>query len=201
MVCQFFFILGYILLYRRGIITYVYAATGGGMELNMKEIFNRRSIRKFEDRPVGKEKIEQILKAAMQAPSAANQQAWEFIVVEDKDTLEKLSLMTPYSKPVAGSAVTLVLLANSNEFKVPTGWQQDMGAVAQNILLEVTHLDLGAVWLGVATADFAVDYVNNFFSLPENIKPFALVAIGYPDGQKNEFVDRYKSEKIHYEKY
>jgi len=167
----------------------------------MKEILNRRSIRKFEDRPVEKEKIDKLLRAAMQAPSAANQQPWEFIVVEDKKSLNKLSFMTPYSKPVVGSAVTLVLLANSNTFKVPTGWQQDMGAAAQNVLLEATHLELGAVWLGVATADSAVDYIKNLYNLPENIKPFALIAIGYPDGQKNEFVDRYQSEKVHYEKW
>ena len=167
----------------------------------MKEILIRRSIRKFEDRPVEKEKIDKLLRAAMQAPSAANQQPWEFIIVEDKENLNTLSLMTPYSKPVAGSAVTLVLLANSNTFKVPTGWQQDMGASAQNILLEATHLELGAVWLGVATADSAVDYIKNLYNLPENIKPFALIAIGYPDGQKNEFVDRYQAERVHYEKW
>ena len=167
----------------------------------MKEILNRRSIRKYEDRPVEKEKIDQLLRAAMQAPSAANQQPWEFIVVEDKDALNKLSLTTPYAKPVAGSAVTLVLLANGDDLRVPTAWQEDLGAAAQNILLEAVHLELGAVWLGVATADAAVAYIKDTFSLPENIKPFALIAIGYPDGQKNEFVDRYNAQKVHYEKW
>jgi len=167
----------------------------------MKEIFNRRSIRKFEDRPVEKEKIDKLLRAAMQAPSAANQQPWEFIVVENKENLKTLSLTTPYSKPVADSAVTFVLLANSNNFKVPTGWQQDMGAATENILLEATYLGLGAVWLGVATADVAIDYIKNLYDLPENIKPFAMIAIGYPDGQKNEFVDRYIAERIHLEKW
>ena len=168
---------------------------------NMKEIFNRRSIRKFEDRPVEKDKIDKLLRAGMQAPSAANQQPWEFIVVENKENLKTLSLTTPYSKPVADSAVTFVLLGNSDNFKVPTGWQQDMGAATQNILLEATHLELGAVWLGVATADSAVDYIKDLYDLPENIKPFAMIAIGYPDGQKNEFVDRYIADRIHYEKW
>jgi len=168
---------------------------------NMKEIFNRRSIRKFEDRPVEKEKIDKLLRAAMQAPSAANQQAWEFIVVENKDNLKTLSLTTPYAKPVADSGVTFVLLGNSDHFKVPTGWQQDMGAAAENILLEATHLELGAVWLGVATSDAAVDYIKDVYKLPENIKPFAMIAIGYPDGQKNQFVDRYIAERVHYEQW
>ncbi len=167
----------------------------------MKEIFNRRSIRKFEDKPVEKEKVDKLLRAAMQAPSAANQQPWEFIVVKDKDALNKLSMMTPYSKPVANSAVALVLLANSDRFKIPTAWQEDMGAAAQNILLEAVHLDLGAVWLGVATSDSAISYIKETYGLPDHIKPFALIAIGYPDGQKNEFIDRYNEQKVHYEKW
>lgn len=167
----------------------------------MKEIFNRRSIRKFKDQPIEAEKIDRLLKAAMQAPSAANQQPWEFIVVQDKEGLEKLSKVSPYSKPVAGSAVTFVLVANENALKIPTGWQMDMGAAAQNILLEAAHLELGAVWLGVATAEDVVKNVRSLFNLPENLKPFGMVSIGYPDGQKNEFVDRYKPERVHYEKW
>ncbi len=167
----------------------------------MKEIFNRRSIRKFESRPIEKEKIDQLLRAGMQAPSAANQQPWEFIVVENKENLKNLAMASPYAKPVEGSAVTFVLLANSDNFKVPTGWQQDMGAVAQNILLEATHLDLGAVWLGVSTSEVVADAIKDLYQLPDSIKPFAMIAVGYPDGQKNEFVDRYDESRVHYEKW
>ncbi len=167
----------------------------------MKEIFNRRSIRKFKDQAVEQEKIDRLLRAAMQAPSAANQQPWEFIVVKEKEALEKLSQVSPYAKPVASSAVTFVLLANGNELKVPTAWEQDMSAAAQNLLLEAAYLDLGGVWFGVATADSVVENVRTLFNLPDNIKPFAMISVGYPDGQKNEFIDRYKVEKVHYEKW
>jgi len=165
----------------------------------MKEIFNRKSIRTYEDRPVEKEKIEKLLRAAMQAPSAANQQPWEFIVVENKDNLKKLALTSPYAKPVEGSAVTFVLVANTEAFRVERAWQQDMGASAENLLLEATHLGLGAVWLGVETAESCVTYVREMFNLPENIKPFALISVGYPKDQKNEPVDRYTEAKVHYE--
>ena len=167
----------------------------------MKEIFNRRSIREYEDRSVEKEKIEKLLRAAMQAPSAANQQPWEFIVVENKDTLKKLSTTSPYSKLVEGSAVTFVLLANTKNFRAETAWQQDMAAAAENLLLEATYLNLGAVWLGVAVADSCVAAVKQTFNLPENIKPFALISVGYPKNQKNEFIDRYVESKVHYEKW
>lgn len=167
----------------------------------MDEIFNRRSIRKFMDKQVEDEKIDKLLRAAMQAPSAANQQPWEFIVVKDKEALKKLSEISPYAKPAAGSGVTFILLADSNYFKVPNAWQQDMGAVSQNILLEAVHLNLGAVWLGVASSDTTPDKVSELYQLPENIKPFAFIAVGYPDEQKNEFTDRYKPERVHYEKW
>lgn len=167
----------------------------------MDEIFTRRSIRKYEAKPVEKEKIDRLLRAAMQAPSAGNQQEWEFIVVQDKENLKVLSEVSPYAKPVASSAVTFVLLANGDELKVPTAWQQDMGAAAQNILLEAAGQGLGAVWFGVATADSVMENVRNLYHLPDAIKPFALISVGYPDGQKNEFVDRYNEKKVHYEKW
>ncbi len=165
----------------------------------MEEIFTRRSIRKFTNQPVEPEKVDKLLRAAMQAPSAANQQAWEFIVVQDKEKLAKVAETSPYAKPATGSAVTFVLLADENKMKVPTGWEEDMGAAAENMLLEAVHLGLGGVWFGVATAESVTENVRKLFELPENIRPFALISIGYPDGQKNQFVDRYQSERVHYE--
>lgn len=167
----------------------------------MQEIFNRRSIRKFLDKPVEQDKIRKLLQAAMQAPSAGNQQPWEFIVVEDKETLNRLSLMTPYSKPAAGAPVAFVLLADCRELRHSTFWPQDLGAAVENILLEAVHLELGAVWMGVATNESAEDFITELFHLPDFVNPFAVVAVGYPDGQKNEFTDRYKPEKVHYEKW
>lgn len=165
----------------------------------MEEIFTRRSIRKFTNQKVEPEQIDKLLRAAMQAPSAGNQQPWEFIVVQDKNRLALLSETSPYAKPAASSAATFVLLGNEKEFKIPSGWEEDMGAAAENMLLEAVHLGLGGVWFGVATNETISDNVRRFFALPDYIRPFAMISIGYPDGQKNEFVDRYKADKIHYE--
>lgn len=167
----------------------------------MEEIFSRRSIRKFQDRPVEKEKLDRILRAGMQAPSAGNQQPWEFIVVEDREALRALSKMSPYSGPVAGSAFTLVLLGNFSVLRFPGAWQQDMGAAAENILLEAVHLGLGAVWIGAAHSEASAAFLREMFRLPEELHPFSLIAVGYPDGQKNEFTDRYRAEKVHYGMY
>lgn len=109
--------------------------------------------------------------------------------------------MSPYSGPVAGSAFTLVLLGNFDGLKFPAAWQQDMGAAAENVLLEAVHLGLGAVWLGAANAESSIAFVRDMFHLPAQVHPFSLIAVGYPDGQENKFADRYRAEKVHYGTY
>ena len=69
--------------------------------MEIREIFERRSIRKYQNTHIEKEKTDKLLKAAMQAPSACNQQPWEFIVVQDKKLLSALSETSPFSKLVA----------------------------------------------------------------------------------------------------
>jgi nitroreductase len=167
----------------------------------MEVIFNRRSVRKYKDQPVEKEKIEKLLRAAMQAPSAGNQQPWEFIVVQDKENLRQLSEASQYSKLVANSPVAFVLLANGSELRFPGNWEQDMGAAAENILLEAVELGLGGVWIGIAPEEDRMNYVKKMFNLNDNLKPFCIISIGYPDGQENKFVDRFDESRIHYEKY
>lgn len=168
----------------------------------MESIFTRRSIRKYTNQPVEKEKIELLLKAAMQAPSAGNQQPWEFIVVQERESLIRLSGMGPYSKPVKDAPLALVLLGNVERMRFPENWQQDMGAVTENILLQAVELKLGAVCLGAAPNDERENYLKEMFDLPENITPFCVIAIGYPaEGQENKFIDRYDPKRVHYEKF
>lgn len=167
----------------------------------MEEIFTRRSIRKFKDQAIEADKVDRMLRAAMQAPSAGNQQPWEFIVVQDKEQLAKVAAASPYAKPAASSGVTFILLTDTDKLKIPTAWEQDLGAAAENLLLEAVHLGLGGVWFGVQTSPEVSVNVSKLFELPENIKPYAMLSVGYPDGQENVFVDRYKEEKVHYEKW
>lgn len=166
----------------------------------MQEIFIRRSVRTYKDIPVEREKIDKLLRAAMQAPSAGNQQPWEFIVVQNKDLLNKLSGISPYSKMVTKAPLAIVLLANKNNMRFSENWQQDMGAATENLLLEAAHLGLGGVWLGVAPVEDRMNAVKKIFNLPENIFPFAVVPIGYPEAEQR-FIDRYDASRVHYDKY
>jgi nitroreductase len=76
-----------------------------------------------------------------------------------------------------------------------------MGAATQNLLLEAVELGLGAVWLGTAVSEGNMNFIRETFDLPENILPFAVVPIGYPDGQENTFIDRFNKDRVHYERW
>jgi nitroreductase len=166
----------------------------------MEEIFRRKSVRDFTDEKVEDEKIEKLLRAAMSAPTAANQREWEFIVVTDRELLDKLAVASPYSQPVGKSAVTIVLLGNFKKMVFPHCWEQDLGACAENILLEAVHLGLGGVWLGVAPEENRMNNVETIFSLPEDVRPFAMIALGYAKEDVRP-KDRFEPKKVHYNEY
>lgn len=97
-------------------------------------IFKRRSIRSFEDKPVEPEKVERILRAGMQAPSAHNKQPWEFLVVTDKDKRDALSQMSPYAGMVAYAPVAIIVIGHPDSM-TEKFMPQDLGACTENILL------------------------------------------------------------------
>ncbi len=166
----------------------------------MDVINNRRSIRQFIEKEVEAEKIDKIIRAGMQAPSAHNQQAWEFVVVNDKALIEELGDISPYAKPAKAANVLIITLINKDLLKVAPCIDADMGACTQNILLEVVEQGLGAVWMAVKPDPERMGNVAKILNLPSNVEAFSLVAIGYSE-QENTFVDRYEATKVHYNKY
>lgn len=167
----------------------------------MEAIDKRRSIRSYKDKPVEEEKLQKLLHAAMQAPSAVNQQPWEFIIVKDEDNKEKLAHTSPYSHMCEYAAVNIIMLANTSNLTAPEYWQQDMSAAAENILIEAANLDLGAVWLGVAPMPERMEYITKNYNLPKHIVPFCIISVGYPNRQSNHFVDRFDASRIHHESF
>jgi nitroreductase len=166
----------------------------------MNAIFARRSVRKYLKKDVEKELVERVLKAAMQAPSAGNQQAWEFIVVRDQETLNKLSEFSPYSKMVANAGVAIVVLANEEYMRYPIYWQQDLGAATENLMLQAVDEGLGSVWIAVSPREDRIKTIREIFSLPETVIPYSVVSLGYP-AEESKFADRWDSNKVHYEEY
>lgn len=167
----------------------------------MNSIFTRRSIRNFTDKEIECEKIERILRAAMQAPSAHNFQPWEFIVVESDKSKEMISTMSPHAHPAKKSKVSIVVLGNMKKIeKDNMWWQQDLGAAIQNMLLQIVEEGLGGVWLGFYPEMERTQKLKEYFKLPEEIIPFGVVAFGHSE-QENKFIDRFDQSKIYFEKY
>jgi nitroreductase len=137
----------------------------------------------------------------MQAPSAADQRASEFLVVQDRAALETLSKMSQFSGMLAKAPLAVVLLGNTDRMKFPGYWEQDLGAAAENLLLEAAELGLGAVWLGTHPDPVRVNAVSEQLSLPENLRPLAVIAVGYPAGaDANHFIDRFNPARVHFER-
>ena len=167
----------------------------------MDIIFNRRSVRKYTEQKIEPEKVDRMLRAAMQAPSATNQQPWEFLVIDDKETIVKLAEFSPYAKMLPGAPLAMVILEKQG-MRAPLFTEQDLGACVQNLMLQAVEDGLGSVWMGVGRETERETFLTEMFNLPETVKPFAVLAIGYPaDENANKFVDRYDETRVHYNKY
>lgn len=163
----------------------------------MKEIFERVSIRKYENRPIEDEKIEHILRAAMAAPSAGDQQPWEFYVVTDPEKIKALAATSPYAGCAAYAPVVIVPCYRKSGILFPEYAQIDLSIATENLLLAVTALGLGAVWLGVAPLADRMEKVEAILNIDNNLHAFALVPVGYP-AESRQQEDRYEVARVHY---
>ena len=163
----------------------------------MKEIFHRVSVRKFEDRPVEDEKVEQVLRAAMAAPSAGNQQPWDFYVVTAKEKLQALAQVSPYAGCAAHAPMAIVTADLEDGCRFPQYAQIDLAIAMENLWLAAQSLGLGGVWLGVAPEEDRMVMVEKILSIEPGQRAFAIFPMGYPAEEKDQ-QDRFKAERIHY---
>lgn len=166
----------------------------------MNSIFNRRSIRKYTEQEVSDKVIEQLLKAAMAAPSAGNEQPWQYIVIRDRETMNAIPKFHPYSQMLKEASAAIVVCGDSSLEKFQGYWVQDCSAATQNILLEAQELGLGSVWLGVYPDEGRVDALKKLLGLPVYVTPLCILPIGYPAEQR-QGADRYDSARIHHDRW
>lgn len=167
----------------------------------MNSIFTRRSVRKYKKDIISSELIKKILEAGMSAPSAGGSAEWRFIVVDQKEILEKLSKISPYSWMVKDAPVAVVVCGDTDAEKYKGYWSIDCSAAVENILIEAEENNIGSVWLGVYPEMERVEDIKKIFNLPENIIPFALIPLGYYDNPKSERTSRYNEKMVHYNKW
>ena len=165
-----------------------------------KAILTRRSIRQFTDEVVTPKQLEKLLRAAMAAPSAGNQQPWRFVVVRDNDVRQRLAVATQYASPVGRAPVGIVVLADTSENKHPGFWVQDCSAAVENLLLAAHAMGLGGVWIGVHPNEDRELAVRQIVEAPEGFAALCMIAIGHPVGP-GPAVDRYRPEFVRDERW
>ena len=167
----------------------------------MNNIFERRSVRDFLDRPVPKDEVELLVHAASYAPSAHNGQPWEFIYVDEREVLDSLNEGRKYTRMLLHAPGAFVVCAKCPPEKRKKAVQgdimhyiQDTAAAIQNLLLAAHARGLGSCWIG----DFDERFLRDTFEIPEDYVPVAIVAIGYPKYMPNARPRRSVAEILHW---
>lgn len=148
-----------------------------GKNQTLETIFNRKSVRTYKDRPVEEEKIDLLLKAAMSAPSGMDKRPWHFVVVQDRDRLDKMAEGLPYAKMLKTVNQAIVVCGDSAKSSY---WYLDCSTAAQNILLAAEALDLGAVWTAAYPYKDRMDVIRQNLQIPDSIQPLCVIPFGYP---------------------
>jgi nitroreductase len=166
----------------------------------MKAILTRRSIRKYTDQPVSEELVTELLRAAMAAPSAGNQRPWQFVIIKERRTLDRLAVVHPYAAMAPGAQLAIAVCGDLKLETQKDYWVQDCAAATENLLIAAEAAGLGAVWLGVYPREERVSSIQALLGLPADIIPLAVVPIGYP-AERPAPADRFDSRRIHIDRW
>ncbi len=165
-------------------------------------LLTRRSVRQFEKgKKLAKSDIEDLLKIAMYAPSGCNRQPWEFVVVEDDETKDKIMQIHSHASFLKDASAAIVVCGDTNQQLDENFWVVDTSAAVENLLLAIHGKGLGACWCAIYPYEDRMKEFQKLLGLPENVKPNALVVVGYPTKIPVQPQDRFRQEKIHYGKW
>ena len=162
----------------------------------MEAILSRRSIRRYTDEPVPDELVQQLLKAAMAAPSASNQQPWQFVVIDERRLFSEIMKFHPFSSMLAEAKVSILVCGDLHRESFKGYWIQDCSAATENILIAARALGLGAVWLGIYPREERAQKVQALLKLPDHIVPLGLISMGFPAETKPPS-NRFDASRIH----
>ena len=156
----------------------------------------RRSIRKFQDKPVPEPMIEKVLAAAMGAPSACNAQPWQFVLLTERRLIAEVPKINSYAA-MAVQAPLAILVCGDTSLEISPGyWPVDCAAAVENLLLAAHALGLGAVWTGVWPQPERIEQFRRLLGLPGHVVPHSLIPIGYP-AEQPPHEDRFRKDRLH----
>ena len=167
------------------------------MELK-QAIYERRSVRVFQDKPVEKEKIEKIIDAAQWAPSACNKQEWRFIAVDDYEIKKQFVEKSGANKLIIKAPLAIVVIYNKSITVNKQSNFQSAAAATQNVLLRAHSLGIGSTWM---TGLGNIEEISKTLSIPSDYEVVSVVMMGYPKEQN--FVPKRKelNHILSYNKY
>lgn len=173
---------------------------------NFSELIkNRRSMRKFTDEELTQDQVVALLKTALMSPSSKRSNPWQFIVVDDKETLQKLSMCKEMGASfLKDAALAIVVMADPLASDV---WIEDAAIASLMIQLQAEDLGLGSCWIQVrerftATGIPSGDFVHNVLEIPLQLQVLSIVAVGHKGMERKPFNEEYLQwEKIHLGKY
>lgn len=164
----------------------------------------RRSIRKYQDRAIEKEKIDIILRSALLSPSSRARRPWEFVAVTDKEVLNKLSRCREHGADfIKNAPLAVVVIADPKKCDV---WIEDTSITSTVIQLSAQSLGLGSCWIQVRDRYYddettSEDYIKAILEIPSEYRVENMVAIGYSAEEKIPINEDDFLNKIHYGKY
>lgn len=163
-----------------------------------KSIQNRRSVRAYNDQPVARELIEEIIKAAQFSPSAINNRAWEFVVLEDQVDKDKIFVALGAKHEFIKNAPVIIIPLMSNAKSVlPV---QDLSIAIMCMFIQITELGLGSVWKNVVAPE--AEAIKTAFDIPKDFTLLAVLPIGYPAQELPAHTDaEFDVTKIHWHKF
>jgi nitroreductase len=170
------------------------------MNSKLDYLFSRRSIRAYQREDVEENLVRDLLEAAMAAPSAVAKDPWDFVVVRDRNTLEKIAEGLPNGKMLADAPLGIVVcgdLRRAHDGQL-SYLLQDCSAAIENLLLAASTLGLGACWLGVHPREERVTHIRSLLGIPAAVIPVAAIAIGWP-AESAEPRTRYRENAVHHE--
>lgn len=163
----------------------------------IEAILSRRSIRKYNKKPVSEELVKKLLEVGMSAPSAGNEQPWHFIILDDPHILSKIPTFHNHAQMLKDASIAILVCSDMNLDQHNGMWIQDCSAATENILIAINAKGLGAVWLGIYPREERISGLRKLLKIPDHIIPFSLISIGYP-AEIIPKENRYNESRIHH---
>lgn len=163
----------------------------------LEELYKRQSIRRYIPKDVEEEKLHEVVRAAMNAPTARNMQSWRFIIIRNRKALDEMITLQPYTGMMKQAPCAILILGNRNVSQPDEYLYCDASAAIENILIEAVHQGLGTCWCAIGPSEERIQNFRGYYQIEEHLLPIAVVAIGYGDEQKVK-KDRFDPSKIKY---